>query len=156
MLSRRALGRQRRTSSQKNATIEAAVSVAINGGYAPYLYVILLQVTLAFLQQPFLVRSKMRARSVETTSVGQLKSSMRVLGSLLGWLSWLLSFYVARKYDFLSAALFFMSAFGTSVGSLIVVTRLQQLKFPGFVICALASIYLFLRLLLSLGLRVGP
>jgi hypothetical protein len=132
------------------------MSAAINGGYAPYLYVILLQVTLAFLQQPFLSESKTRARSVETASVGQLKSSMRVFGSFLGWLSWLLSFYIAHKYDFLNAALFFMSAFGTSVGSLIVVMHLKQLRVPELVICALASIYLFLCLLLSLGLRVEP
>jgi hypothetical protein len=136
-------------------TNEVSMTVAIAGGYTPYFYLVLLHVALAFLQQPGAVRSEGPAREASAKLADQYHTFARAIGSLLSWLSWMLSIYVGYRFSVASAVMFFVVGFATSVGSIMTVTYMPQLSRAGLLASFLASVYLTLCLMLSVGYRAG-
>lgn len=130
--------------------------VVIAGGYTAYLYLALLQVALAFLQQPGSVHSGESSRGASSKLAGdQYHALARAIGSLLSWLSWLLSIYVGYRFSVLSGMAFFALGFAASVGSIIAATSIPQLGRAGLLASFLAALYLTLCLMLSVGFRAG-
>jgi hypothetical protein len=131
------------------------VNVASEIGIAPFIYVVLLQCALAFLQQPALVLVKEQTKKGSATSIPPWHWPARAVATLLNWISWILSIHVGSKFGISIGILFFALAFGASVASTILVISFPPLGLVGALICLLASIYFFLSTLLSLGIELS-
>jgi hypothetical protein len=138
--------------SRGRFTVES-VDLAINGSYLAYVYVVLLQISVVYLQRPDLDR-RLRDQKPSAT-LAFYSAATGFIGTALNWLSWLLSAYVAQEFGIANGILFFILAMGSSVIANIVLTRLPRVDQVGHVISIPTTILLVRAVLLAVGIETG-
>jgi hypothetical protein len=71
------------------------------------------------------------------------------------WLSWLLSAYVAQKFDIANGVLFFILGMGSSIIANIFIPRLPRVDQVGHIISIPATILLVRAVLQAVGIQTG-
>ncbi len=71
--------------------------LAIDGSYLAYLYVVLLEISILYLQRPDLNRRFRDKDSTPSASPDFYSVATGFIATGLNWLSWLLSAYVAQE-----------------------------------------------------------
>jgi len=131
------------------------MDVAINGSYAPYIYIVFLKASLFFLQRMNHVRQRSMRRGASATAnvlIDFYCALTAFIASMLSWATWALAIYVGYQFGIPAGVLFFALGF---VGSIL----LSIIVPPGFlfeVIAHLISLpatpYLLLLTLRSINL----
>jgi len=129
--------------------------LAINGSYLAYSYVVLMQVSIVYLQ-----RSDLNRRLRETNQKpGALPDFYCIatgfIGTALNWFSWLLSAYVAQEFGIANGVLFFILGVGSSIIANVFIPRLPRVDQVGHVISIPATILLVRALLGAVGIQTG-
>jgi len=93
----------------------AITDLAINRGYLAYLYVVLLEISILYLQRPNLNRRLREKDRTPSASPDLYSVATGFLATGLNWLSWLLSAYVAQVFGIASGVLFLFSAWGAAL-----------------------------------------
>jgi hypothetical protein len=128
---------------------------AINGSYLAYLYVMLLQVSIIYLQRPDLYRRLGLKNKMPSAFPDSYSVATGYIGTALNWLSWLLSAYVGQEFGIPNGVLFFIVGIGSSIIANIVLPRLPRVDQIGHFISLPASILLIHAVLRSVGLQTG-
>jgi hypothetical protein len=132
------------------------MDIAINGSYAPYAYLVLLQLSLFYLQR-FGASQLVSSPQVEKVSVtGWLDTYClftRIVGSTLSWISWMLALYVGYKFDIASGLLFFVVGFGCSVVLMLVIPPSPRIDVIAHILSIAVTVYLLRATLLSIGVE---
>jgi hypothetical protein len=126
----------------------------INGDYEAYLYVVLLQLSILYLQRLDL-NVRMALGTCEAPS-GLLKDYLlttRIVGTALNWASWLLALYVGNEFGLASAALFFVLGFGSSIIATLLIPPLPRVDVIAHVLSLPTTIVLYQATLASIGIR---
>lgn len=126
----------------------------INGDYEAYLYVVLLQLSILYLQRLDL-NIRMAAGTCEAPS-GLLKDYLlttRIVGTALNWASWLLAGYVGNEFGLASAILFFVLGFGSSITATLLIPPLPRVDVIAHVLSLPTTIILYQATLASIGIR---
>ena len=129
-----------------------SVDLAINGSYLAYVYVVLLQISVVYLQRPDLDR---RLLEKPSATPAFYSAATGFIGTALNWLSWLLSAYVAQKFGVANGILFFILAMGSSVIANIALPRLPRVDQIGHLISVPTTILLVRAGLLAIGIETG-
>ena len=124
-------------------------NLAINGSNLAYAYLVLLQISIVYLQRPNQIH-RVHGRHAEMPAFYSI--AMGFIGTCLNWVSWLLSAYVAKVYSIPSGVLFFIVGMGASLIANVLVPRLQQADWIGHIISIPATIFLVRAILLSIGI----
>src|SRR3974390_3025137 len=90
-------------------------NLAINGSYLAYLYIVLLQISILYLRRPNLNRRLREKDRTQSASPDFYSVATGFIATGLNWLSWLLSAYVAQKFDIANGVLFFILGMGSSI-----------------------------------------
>ena len=127
----------------------------IGGSYAPYLYIVLLDTALFFMQRMNHVRQRSTRRGASATAnvlIDFYCALTAFIASMLSWATWALAIYVGYQFGITTGVAFFAVKF---IGG----TVLSLLVPPGFtfeVIAHMVSLpatpYLVLVVLRSIGL----
>ncbi len=72
--------------------------LSINGSYLAYVFVVLLQISILYLQRPDLNRRLHEKNQKPSASSEFYSVATGFIGTGLNWLSWLLSAYVAKEF----------------------------------------------------------
>jgi len=125
----------------------------INGGYEAYVYVVLLQLSILYLQRLDLNR-RMAAESSKAlnASINDYFLTTRFVAAGLNWASWLLAVYVGEEFGLASAALFLILGLGSSIIATLLIPPLPRIDVFAHVVSLPATVYLFRATLLALGL----
>ena len=130
-----------------------SVDLAINGSYLTYLYVVLLQISVLYLQRPDPDR---RLRDQKPSATADFYSTATgFIGTALNWANWLLAAYVAQKFGMVNGVLFLFLAVGSSIFANIVIPRVPRVDQVGHVISVPATILLIRAVLLAVGIETG-
>jgi hypothetical protein len=125
----------------------------INGSYEAYIYVVLLQLSLLYLQRLDLNR-RMRGEESEAP-FNFYYLATRFIGTGLNWLSWLLALYVGQQFGVASAVLFLVLGLGSSIIATLLIPPFPRIDFIAHVISLPVTIYLVRATLLALGIQTG-
>jgi len=126
--------------------------LAINGSYLAYVYVILLEISILYLQRPDLNRRLREKGKTPSASPDFYSVATGFIGTGLNWLSWLLSAYVAQEFGIANGMLFFILGMGSSIISNIFIPRLPRVDKVGHVISIPATILLARAVLRAIGI----
>jgi hypothetical protein len=126
--------------------------VAINGSYLAYVYVILLEISILYLQRPDLNRRVREKGKTPSASPDFYSVATGFIGTGLNWLSWLLSAYVAQEFGIANGVLFFILGMGSSIVSNIFIPRLPRVDQVGHIISIPATILLVRAVLRAVGI----
>jgi len=129
--------------------------LAINGSYLAYVYVVLLQVSILYLQRPDLSRRLRQKDKTRNVSPIFYPVATGFIGTGLNWLSWLLSAYVAQEFGIANGLLFFIIGMGSSLIANILVPRVPRVDQVGHVISIPATILLVRAVLRAIGVPTG-
>lgn len=128
--------------------------LAINGSYLAYLYVVLLEISILYLQRPnlgaYVKKIKTPSASPDFYSV-----ATGFIATGLNWLSWLLSAYVAQEFGIANGVLFFILGVGSSIIANIFIPRLPRVDQVGHIISIPATILLVRAVLRAVGIQTG-
>lgn len=128
----------------------------IHGGYWAYLYVVLLQFSIVYLQRLDWNRSiTEQPTKISGTLVDDYLLATRFVATGLSGVSWLLAVYVAEKYGLASAALFLALGLGTSILAMVLIPPLPRIDMIAHIVSLPATAYLFSEMLLALGIGAG-
>jgi apolipoprotein N-acyltransferase len=127
-------------------------NLAINGSFLPYVYLVLLQVSIVYLQRPDQNR---RLRRDDSAIPEFYSIALGLVGSGLNWLSWLFSAYVAKEFGILSGVLFFVLGMATSMIANFLIPRVQRVDQIGHIISIPATLLLVRAILLETGIQTG-
>ena len=129
--------------------------LAVNGSHLAYLYVVLLEISILYLQRPNLnwrLREKERTPSA---SPDFYSAATGFIATGLSWLSWLLSAYVAQEFGIANGVLFFILGMGSSIIANIFIPRLPRVDQVGHIISIPATILLVRAVLRAVGIQTG-
>jgi hypothetical protein len=129
--------------------------LAINGSYLAYLYIVLLQISILYLQRPNLNRRLREKDRTPSASPDFYSVATGFIATGLNWLSWLLSAYVAQKFDIANGVLFFILGMGSSIIANIFIPRLPRVDQVGHIISIPATILLVRAVLQAVGIQTG-
>jgi len=129
--------------------------LAINGSYLAYVYVVLLQISILYLQRPDLNRRLREKDKTQTASPEFYSIATGWIGTGVNWFSWMLSAYVAQEFGIANGVLFFILGMGSSIIANIFILRVQRIDQVGHVISIPVTILLVRALLQSLGIQTG-
>jgi|SRR5580658_2234845 hypothetical protein len=129
--------------------------LAINGNYLAYLYVVLLQISILYLQRPNLNRSLREKDGTPSASPDFYSIATGFIATGLNWLSWLLSAYVAQEFGIANGVLFFILGMGSSIIANIFIPRLPRVDQVGHIISIPATILLVRAVLRAVGIHTG-
>ena len=127
-------------------------AIAINGSYWPYAYLVLLQISIVYLQRPDQAR-RLGRTDVETPAFYAVATGL--IGTALNWLSWLSSAYVAKTWGLPSGAAFFVVGMATSIIANIFVPRRRLSDLIGQAVSLPATIFLVRTLLVAVNVPTG-
>ena len=131
------------------------MDISINGSYEAYGYIVLLQVSLLYMQRPDLIR-RIPLPDVASTPANDLVDShfmfTRFLGTILSWASWMPAIFIGHRFGVVSGSLFFLIGFGTSVLAMLVIPPFPRMDVVAHVISLPATLFLFYATLLSVGI----
>jgi hypothetical protein len=128
---------------------------AINGSYLAYLYVVLLQVSIIYLQRPDLYRRLGLKNKMSSPWLDSYSVATGYIGTGLNWFSWLLSAYVGQEFGIANGVLFFIVGIGSSIIANISIPRLPRVDQIGHIISVPAIIFLVRAVLRSVGVQTG-
>src|SRR5260370_20765120 len=128
--------------------------LAINGSYLAYVYVVLLEISILYLQRPDLNR-RLREKDTPSASPDFYSVATGFIGTGLNWLSWLLSAYVAKEFGIANGALFFILGIVSSIIANIFIPRLPRVDQVGHVVSIPATILLVRAVLLAVVVPTG-
>jgi hypothetical protein len=126
--------------------------LAINGSYLVYGYVVLLEISILYLQRPDLNRRLGQKDKTTRASLDFYSITTGFVGTGLNWLSWLLSAYVAQEFGIIKGMLFFIVGMGSSIIANIFIPRLPSVDQVGHIISIPATILLVRAVLRALGI----
>jgi ethanolamine ammonia-lyase small subunit len=129
--------------------------LAINGSYLAYVYVVLLEISILYLQRPDLNRRLCEKNQKPSASPDFYSVATGFIGTGLNWLSWLLSAYVAKEFGIANGVLFFILGMGSSMIANGFIPRLPRVDQVGHIISIPATILLVRAVLLSVGIQTG-
>ena len=129
--------------------------LAINGSYLAYAYVILLEISILYLQRPDLNRRLREKGKTPSASPDFYSVATGFIGTGLNWLSWLLSAYVAQEFGVANGVLFFILGMGSSIIANIFIPRLPRLDQIGHMISIPATILLVRAVLRAVNIQTG-
>jgi hypothetical protein len=129
------------------------MDLRINGSYEAYIYVVLLQLSLLYLQR-LDVNRRMRGDEREVP-FNFYYLETRFIGTGLNWLSWFLAVYVGQQFGLASAVLFLVLGLGSSITATLLIPPFPRIDFVAHVISFPATIYLVRETLLALGIQTG-
>jgi ethanolamine ammonia-lyase small subunit len=129
--------------------------LAINGNYLAYVYVVLLEISILYLQRPDLNRRLLEENQKPSTSPDFYSVATGFIGTGLNWLSWLLSAYVAKEFGIANGVLFFILGMGSSIIANVFIPRLPRADQVGHVISIPVTILLVRAVLLAVGIQTG-
>jgi hypothetical protein len=134
----------------------ATVDFTINGGYQPYVYVVLLQISILYLQRLDLNR-RIRGEEGKTQnpSINFYYLATRFIATGLNWLSWLLAAYVGNEFGIASGILFLILGLGSSIIATVLIPPLPRIDLIAHVVSFPATVYLVRATLLALGIQTG-
>jgi hypothetical protein len=127
-------------------------NLAVNGSYLAYAYLVLLQISIVYLQRPDQNR---RLRGYDSAMPKFYSIALGFVGSGLNWLSWVFSAYVAKQFGILSGVLFFVLGMATSMIANILIPRVQRADQIGHIISIPATVLLVRAILLETGIQTG-
>jgi hypothetical protein len=131
------------------------VDLAINGSYLAYVYVVLLQISIVYLQRPDLNRRLREKNQKPSASPDFYSVTTGFIGTGLNWVSLLLSAYVAKEFGIANGVLFFILCVGSSIIANFFIPRLPRIDQVGHVISIPATILLVRAVLLAIGIQTG-
>ena len=104
------------------------MDLEINGGYDAYLYVVVLQLSILYLQRLDLNR-RMAKQDGEPLSAlaNDYFIATRLVAAGLNWGSWLLSIYVGKEFGLASGVLFLILGLGSSIMATVVIPPLSRI-----------------------------
>lgn len=126
--------------------------IAINGSYWPYACLILLQISIVYLQRPDQAR---RLGRTDLAMPSFYAVGTGLIGTALNWLSWLSSAYVAKMWGPPSGGAFFIVGMASSIIANIAVPRGRWPDLIGHVISLPATILLVRMLLVAINVPTG-
>ena len=126
--------------------------LAINESYLAYVYLVLLQVSIVYLQRPDQNR---RLRRYDSAIPEFYSIALGFVGSGLNWLSWLFSAYVAKEFGILRGVLFFVLGMATSMIANFLIPRGQRADQIGHIISIPATVLLVRANLLETGIQTS-
>ena len=126
--------------------------LAVNGGYLAYAWLVLLQLSIVYLQRPDLYR---RLDSDELKLPAFYALATGLLGTGLNWFSWLLSAYVAKQSGIASGVLFFCLGMGASMLANVFVPRMARADLIGHFISIPVTVLLARAALREVGIDTG-
>jgi len=129
--------------------------LAINGSYLAYVYVILLEISILYLQRPDLNRRLREKGKTPSASPDFYSVATGFIGTGLNWLSWLLSAYVAQEFGIANGVLFFILGMGSSIIANIFIPRLPRVDQVGHIISIPATILLIRAVLRAVSIQTG-
>jgi hypothetical protein len=129
--------------------------LAINGSYLAYVYVILLEISILYLQRPDLNRRLREKGKTPSASPDFYSVATGFIGTCLNWLSWLLSAYVAQEFGIANGVLFFILGMGSSIIANILIPRLPRVDQIGHMISIPATILLVRAVLRAVSIQTG-
>ena len=130
--------------------------LSINGSYLAYVFVVLLQISILYLQRPDLNRRLHEKNQKPSGASSEFYSvATGFIGTGLNWLSWLLSAYVAKEFGIANGVLFFILGMGSSIIANIFIPRLPRVDQVGHVVSIPATILLVRAVLLAVGIQTG-
>jgi hypothetical protein len=131
-----------------------AMDFSINGSYDAYLYVVLLQLSILYLQRLDLNR-RIAGEEVKAVStvIDDYLLTTRSIAAFLNWFSWLLAIYVGEEFGLASAALFLILGFGSSVIAIVLIPPLPRTDRMAHLVSLPATIYLIRATLVAVGLE---
>jgi hypothetical protein len=129
--------------------------LSINGSYLAYVFVVLLQISILYLQRPDLNRRLHEKNQKPCASSEFYSVATGFIGTGLNWLSWLLSAYVAKEFGIANGVLFFILGMGSSIIANIFIPRLPRVDQVGHVVSIPATILLVRAVLLAVGIQTG-
>jgi len=129
--------------------------LAINGSYLAYVYVVLLEISILYLQRPDLNRRLREKDETPSAWPDFYSAATGFIGTGLNWLSWLLSAYVAQEFGIANGVLFFILGMGSSIMANIFIPRLPRADQVGHIISIPATILLVRAVLRALGIQTG-
>ena len=127
-------------------------SLAVNGGWLAYVYLVLLQVSIVYLQRPDLNR---RLSGHDHSLPESYALAMGFVGTGLNWLSWLFSGYVAQRFGIASGVLFFVLGMGSSMTANVLIPRISWGDQVGHFISIPIVILLVRSILQESGIETG-
>src|SRR5215218_8994107 len=133
----------------------AMADLAINGNYSAYGYVVLLQISILYLQRPDLNRRLRQPDKTASPWPDSYSVATGFIGTGLSWFSWLLSAYVAQEFGIANGVLFFILGMGSSISANILIPRLPRVDQVGHIISIPATILLVRAVLRGLGIQTG-
>lgn len=126
--------------------------IAINGSYFTYAYLVLLQISIVYLQRPDQIR---RLNKIDTAIPEFYSIATGLIGTGLNWLSWLSSAYVAKVCGWPSGVLFFIVGMASSIIANVVVPRRRLPDLIGHFASVPATIILVRVLLRAINAPTG-
>ena len=133
----------------------AIADLAINGSYTAYAYVVLLQISILYLQRPDLNRRLRLNDRRPSASPDFYFVATGFIGTGLNWFSWLLSAYVAQEFGIANGVLFLVLGMGSSISANILIPRLPRIDHVGHIVSIPATILLAGAVLRALGIQTG-
>jgi hypothetical protein len=130
------------------------MGLAIDGGYAPYGYMFLLQAPLLHLQRFGLGQFMSKPHNqVPINDWAEAYCAItRIMGSAVACGSWMIGAYVAYRFTIAGGVLLFALGVGTSVLLALIVPASPKLDLPAHLISIPITLYLLRALLMSVGL----
>lgn len=120
------------------------MNLRINDGYEAYLYVVLLQVSILYLQRLDLNRRMVESDSKPLSpSINDYLLTTRFVAAGLNWASWLLAVFVWQEFGLASATLFLFLGVGSSIIAIVLIPPLPAIDVIAHVISLPATAYLF-------------
>jgi hypothetical protein len=126
--------------------------IAVNGSYWPYAYLVLLQISIVYLERPNQAR---RLDGSDPAIPAFYAVGTGLIGTALNWFSWLSSAYVAKMFGIPSGALFFIVGMTSSLIANVVVPRRRLPDLIGHIISVPATIFLVRTLLVAINVPTG-
>lgn len=128
------------------------MDLTINGGYEVYGDIVLLQLSILYVQRLDLNRRIAAAdHAAPFASVNDYLLTTRFVAAGLNWASWFLAIYVAKEFGLASAILFLFLGFGSSIIATILIPPQPRTDVIAHVLSLPATLYLFHTTLLAMG-----
>ena len=127
----------------------------INGGYAPYIYIVLLKVSLFFLQRMNHLRQRSTQRGASVTANVLIDFYCVVTAftaSILSWATWALAVFVGYKFGIPAGILFFAAGFFGSMLLPIIVPSGFLYDLIGHIVSLFATPYLVVLIVRSINI----
>jgi hypothetical protein len=127
-------------------------NLAVSGGWLAYVYLVLLQVSIVYLQRPDLYR---RLSEHDHGLPEPYAIAMGFVGSGINWFSWLFSAYVAQRSGLASGVLFFVLGMGAGMLANVLIPRAPRADRIGHFVSIPATILLVRAILVENGVQTG-